>query len=74
MMLEVNIGAYANETHTKLQHVNSLAMKMRGNAQVIATRRNERRYAWLLGYLWGDGVSRPAGSESASWTIGRKIC
>lgn len=61
-VLDVNIGAYTNETHAPLAAVRSLALKMRGNATPIQqpVEMNED-IAWLLGYLWGDGCLSPGG-------------
>lgn len=61
-VLDVQIGAYTREEHATLASVNSLAIKMRGNAQPIRqpAEMNED-IAWLLGYLWGDGSLSPGG-------------
>ena len=61
-VLDVQIGAYTNECHTKFTRVNSLALKMRGNAQSIKQPEEmNEEIAWLLGYLWGDGSLSPGG-------------
>ncbi|NJO06169.1 MAG: hypothetical protein HC876_11975 [Chloroflexaceae bacterium] len=61
-VLEVNIGAYTNETHAPLASVNALALKMRGNATpMIQPAAMNEDVAWLLGYLWGDGCLSPGG-------------
>ena len=59
-VLEVKPGAYSNKQAAGFQKVNSLAIKMRNDA--IPIKQPEvinQDLAWLLGYLWGDGVMSP---------------
>lgn len=56
-VLDVELGAYTNEGGAPLKEVNSLALKMRGEASMIQQPGQVTPdLAWLLGYLWGDST------------------
>lgn len=60
-VLDVELGAYTKEGGVLLRKVNSLALKMRGDA--VAIQQPDQMtpdLAWLLGYLWGDGTLSPS--------------
>jgi len=61
-VLQVSLGVYNNHEHTKLERVNSLALKMRGDAvDILQPACMNPDLAWMLGYLWGDGTMSPGG-------------
>lgn len=59
-VLRMDPNMYVKESPSRLRHLSSLAIKMRGDATEI-NQPSHMNYdlAWLLGYLWGDGVESP---------------
>lgn len=59
-IVDINLGAYTNEKHSSLSKVNSLSLKMRGDAiDIKQPDEMNEDLAWLFGYLWGDGSMSP---------------
>jgi len=60
-VLELKLGVYSKTDPFRLEKLNSLAIKMRGDVTDIRQPDYMNQdLAWFLGYLWGDGALSPA--------------
>lgn len=61
-VLDVKLGTYTQEAHSKLSVFNSRAWHMAVSAKPIRTPGElSEDLCWFLGYLWGDGAMSPGG-------------
>jgi len=59
-VLDIRLGVYANKTSSSLLRLDSLALRMCGDADdILQPDYMSGDLAWFLGYLWGDGAQSP---------------
>jgi intein/homing endonuclease len=59
-VLELKLGVYSKTDSFRLEKLNSLAIKMRGDVKdIYQPDYMNQDLAWFLGYLWGDGALSP---------------